>query len=73
MSTLAIVNKQRALEVEGEIYTKEMIKNMDTEQLHMLTGFCEKEGHLRFIQENTDIEAVQIYIDNLLMSYDIHS
>jgi len=70
MSTIAIVNKQRALEVEGEIYTKEMIKkNMDAEQLHMLCAFCEKEGHLRFIQENTDIESVQIYIDNLLMNH----
>lgn len=65
MSKFGFIGKERILEIEDEIYRAEDIKEMDIHQIHMLTSFCEKEGHLRFIQKHTEIEAAQVYIDNL--------
>lgn len=67
MSKIGRIGKEFILEIEGEIYKQSDIADMDAMQLHMLSSFCEKESHLRFIQNNTEIETIQIYIDNLLM------
>jgi hypothetical protein len=66
MSKLGRIGKEFILEIEDEIYKKSDIQEMSLNELHMLCGFCEKESHLRFIQNNTEIESIQVYIDSLL-------
>jgi hypothetical protein len=59
------IGKDLILEIEGEVYKAEDVNNMNLQQIHMMTYFCETEGQLRWIQRNTEIEAAHIYIDNL--------
>ena len=67
MSKLGRIGKEVILEIEDEVYRPSDIAEMDDMQLHMLSSFCEKESHMRFIQNNTESESIQIYIDNILM------
>lgn len=59
------IGRDLILEIEGEVYKAEDVQEMTLEQIHMMTSFCETEGQLRWIQRHTEIEAAQIYIDNL--------
>lgn len=50
---------------DGEI-TEELVKKSSYQELKMIISFVEKEKDLRWIQEWTTNELIQVDIDNLI-------
>jgi len=60
-------SRLRTIQIEDEIYSETQISNMTYNELHMLVSFCDNIKQLNFIKHYTNIERVQVYIDNLII------
>lgn len=56
----------KLINIDGINYSKSNIESMDYKSLHQLIGFIENKNDLIWIKSFIKIEAVEVYIDNLL-------
>lgn len=54
------------LRIEDQVFTEEMVRNMNESQLKELVGQCDTVGKLRLLQSWTNNPKIEVYIDNLI-------
>lgn len=55
----------QGIKIDDEIYSKNNIQKMTTEELKMLVGFCEKITDCRKVANWSNNQEIKDYVDNL--------